>query len=112
MDNVIVIRSPSYATIFFDGYKVSVEPNSSFMKSQLCGLCGSFNGKISTDLTGPTKCIYSKPEIFVASYRVGTLPSKSCGPLDPKISAELKKETEECSKFIVVPTKVHCTVYN
>lgn len=106
VDGVIVLRSNNHGVILFNGYKIQVEATSSEHKSKLCGLCGSFGNKISADLTGPSKCVYSKPEIFVASYRVGSLPSKSCEPLSGKIAQELEKENEECSKFKIVRTKV------
>ena len=111
VDGVIVLRSVSHGTMLFDGYKIQLEATSSTLKTKLCGVCGSFANKISADLTGPTKCVYSKPELLVASYRVGSLPTKSCEPLTGWVAKELEKETEECSKFKIVPTKV-CTMSN
>lgn len=51
------------------------------------------------------RCLYSKPELLAASYRVST-GDKACKPLPANIEKELKEEKEACMKAKVIPTKV------
>ena len=87
----------SKINVLFDGKKIKLE-GSHLLKNKLCGLCGDNNNKKTDDLLSPRKCILSRPELFVASYRVGSLPSKQCSPLPESIRSEVEREesSERC----------------
>lgn len=102
-DGTIEVRT-EWVNIRFNGYTLKVE-TSPLLKNKLCGLCGDYNGQVKADLRGPKKCVFSKPELVTASYRV-SLPSKTCSPLQPHIQEGLRRETEHCTKYTEVPTKV------
>merc|ERR1719376_741444 len=69
LDGVIVVRSPHLLLneLRTNGKVIQVFP-SLLLRNKLCGFCGDFNGQIQADISGPKKCIYSKPELQVASY--------------------------------------------
>lgn len=104
IDGVVTLRAPSVylSELSTNGRLISVVP-SPMLKNKLCGLCGDNNQEKNADIAGPQKCIYSKPELKVASYRI---PSDSCPPLPTPVKQELRKETEQCSKYQIRPSKV------
>ena len=56
-------------------------------------------------LTGPGKCIYSKPELQVASYRVSN--GLGCqSNLPRQIQNQLERERDQCVQYKEIPTKV------
>merc|ERR1712029_1237154 len=59
-------------------------------------------GPIMTEtVTG--HCVYSKPELEIASWMI---PTGSSSMMSPSILSELKEETEMCPKMTVLPTEV------
>merc|ERR1712113_58964 len=42
----------------------------SLYRGQVGGLCGDHNGESTSDLVGPTGCVYTKPAHFVAAWAV------------------------------------------
>lgn len=60
--------STSTFELLFNGNKVEVE-GSQLLKGKVCGVCGDYANVKASDLRGPTKCVYSKPELLIASYR-------------------------------------------
>nr|ALO75637.1 vitellogenin 2 [Tigriopus kingsejongensis] len=102
-DNTIVFKSVLFA-VKFDGQMVDLEILPVF-KNRVCGLCGTGSEQLKDALVGPQECIYSKPEVFAASYRVQS-GSQSCKPLPQEIERELSREDQECAKYEVIPTKV------
>merc|ERR1712018_343957 len=107
-NNVIQIKGEwQKIQLTFDGQNVAVEVAPVY-KSLMCGMCGNFNQQVKDELEGPSKCMYSKPEIKIASYRISNLP-QSCEqekPLSQMIKQKLEKETSECIKRKQIPTKV------
>merc|ERR1712029_706072 len=55
---------------------------------------------MSETVTG--HCVYSRPELEIASWMI---PTGSSSVMSPSILSELKKETEICPKMTVEPTK-------
>jgi hypothetical protein len=56
-------------------------------------------------LTGPGKCVYSKPELQVASYRVQS--GDECQTNLPRqVQNQLEREREQCVQYKEIPTKV------
>ena len=56
-------------------------------------------------LTGPGKCIYSKPELQVARYRVSN--GLGCqSNLPRQIQNQLERERDQCVQYKEIPTKV------
>jgi hypothetical protein len=102
--NGVIELNSRWIKVTFDGYKTQLE-TSVLIKDKLCGLCGDLNDQKQADLRGPKKCVYSKPELLSASYRV-SLPSHTCEPLPSHIKQELREEEELCAKYKIVPTKV------
>ena len=103
-DGVITVSFPGKLSLTFAGNKIQVNVHPSY-KGNMCGLCGSNNGQKKGDLAGPQKCIYSKPELVLAAYRV-PLASKPCKPLPQHIERQLREQTEQCDKYQEIPTKV------
>lgn len=102
--NGIIELNSRWIKVTFDGYKAQLE-TSILIKSKLCGLCGDLNDQKMADLRGPKKCVYSKPELLSAAYRV-SIPSHTCQPLSSHITEKLREEEEQCAKYKVIPTKV------
>merc|ERR1712168_35831 len=72
------------------------------LKNKLCGVCGNFQKPIMTEtVTG--RCVYSKPELEIASWMI---PTGSSSMMSPSVLSELKNETEMCPKMTVLPTEV------
>jgi len=103
-DGVIVVKSPQLLLneLRTDGKVIQVFP-SPLLKNKLVGICGDFNNQVLAEIAGPKKCIYSKPELEVASYWI---PSTTCPSLPSTLMSELRNENEQCALFHVQPTKV------
>ena len=102
-DNVFQLKSTQYnAHFLFDGTRTVIYA-SNLLKDKLCGLCGDFNQQSRDDMTGPSKCLHSRPETHVASYRV---PSSQCQELPQQIQRELEQERRQCVQIKEIPTKV------
>ena len=50
------------------GNYVSVLVDASY-RGRVCGICGELSGDQIMDLSGPRQCMYTKPELLIASYR-------------------------------------------
>jgi len=106
VDGVVVVRCPQLmlSEVRTNGKVIEVFP-SPLLKNRLCGLCGDFNNQIQADIPGPSKCVYSKPELEVASYMVESNVCPMRQSHSP-ILDELEAENQECAKVHVQPTKV------
>merc|ERR1719369_1889613 len=103
-DHVVVVKAPRFLLeeVKTNGQIIEVVPSVQ-LKNKLCGVCGNFQKPIMAEtVTG--HCVYSKPELEIASWMIPTGSSSSV--LTPSILSELKKETEMCPKMTVGPTKV------
>jgi len=101
-DHVVIVKAPRFLLeeVKTNGKIIEVVPSIQ-LKNKLCGVCGNFQKPIMSEtVTG--HCVYSKPELEIASWMI---PSGS-SMMSPTILSELKKETEMCSKITVLPTKV------
>merc|ERR1719228_2574840 len=102
-DHVVVVKAPRFLLeeVKTNGQIIEVVPSVQ-LKNKLCGVCGNFQKPIMTEtVTG--HCVYSKPELEIASWMI---PTGSSSVMSPSILSELKKETEMCPKMTVLPTKV------
>merc|ERR1712111_325361 len=101
-DHVVVVKAPRFLLeeVMGNGQIIEVVPSVQ-LKNKLCGVCGNFQKPIMT-VSG--HCVYSKPELEIASWRIPS--SSSSSMMSPTLMSQLKKETEMCSKFTVQPTKV------
>merc|ERR1712029_1034036 len=102
-DHVVVIKAPRFLLeeVKTNGQIIEVVPSVQ-LKNKLCGVCGNFLKPIMTEtVTG--HCVYSKPELEIASWMI---PTGSSSLMSPSILSELKKETEMCPKMTVLPTEV------
>merc|ERR1719450_1169716 len=86
-----------------DGQNIEVVPSAE-LKGKLGGLCGNTQKPIRSVETLAGHCVYSKPELEIASWIVPT--GSSSSTLSPSLLSQLKKETEVCSKVTVQPTQV------
>jgi len=102
-DLAVIVQAPSFLLdqVVTDGEKILVHPSAE-LKNKLCGACGNFQKPILTE-TIPGQCVYSKPELEIASWTIATGSSTS---VSPSVLSLLKKETATCSKVTVQPTKV------
>merc|ERR1712111_262971 len=103
-DHVVVVKAPRFLLeeVKTNGKIIEVVPSVQ-LKNKLCGVCGNFQKPIMSEtVTG--HCVYSKPELEIASWVIPTGSSSSV--MTPSILSELKKETEMCPKMTVLPTKV------
>merc|ERR1712029_665708 len=100
-DHVVVVKAPRFLLeeVKTNGQIIEVVPSVQ-LKNKLCGVCGNFQKPIMT-VTG--HCVYSKPELEIASWMI---PTGSSSMMSPSILSELKKETEMCPKMTVLPTEV------
>merc|ERR1711931_581103 len=89
-DHVVVVKAPRFLLeeVKTNGQIIEVVPSVQ-LKNKLCGVCGH--------------CVYSKPELEIASWMI---PTGSSSVMSPSILSELKKETEMCPKMTVLPTEV------
>jgi len=103
-DGVVIVKSPELLLdeLRTNGQIVQVFP-SPILKNKMVGICGAFTNQVRGQVAGPKKCVYSKPELEVASYWI---PSETCSSLPFPVMSQLKKETEQCAVYHVQPTKV------
>merc|ERR1712111_77248 len=102
-DHVVVVKAPRFLLeeVKTNGQIIEVVPSVQ-LKNKLCGVCGNFQKPIMSEtVTG--HCVYSKPELEIASWMI---PTGSSSVMSPSILSELKKETEMCPKMTVLPTEV------
>merc|ERR1712119_8368 len=114
IDGVVVIKAPRFELeeVATNGKHVQIIP-SPLMKNKVAGLCGSFQKTISSTgshgaaITGFLSCVYSKPELEVASWTVPKVGSGSGSVSIPApLMSELKKESQQCARVTLNPTKV------
>jgi len=100
-NNVINIFTPEFE-LTFTGTQLYVEVSPVLvLRKNMCGVCGPI-------MEGPQKCMYSKPEVEAAAYRIPDLPL-ACDaekPLTPFIKERLQLETQQCLKKQFIPTKI------
>merc|ERR1719356_236554 len=115
-DGVVVIKAPRFLLeeVATNGKQLQIIP-SPLLKNKVAGLCGSFQKTLSSPgahgatVTGSLSCVYSKPELEVASW---TVPKVGSGSVSGSVSIpaplmpELKKESQQCAKVTLNPTKV------
>jgi len=115
-DGVVVIKAPRFLLeeVATNGKQLQIIP-SPLLKNKVAGLCGSFQKTLSSTgshgatSTGSLSCVYSKPELEVASW---TVPKVGSGSVSGSVSipaplmSELKKESQQCAKVTLNPTKV------
>merc|ERR1711899_496251 len=106
---VVVLKSSRYSlSITFDGKDIAIESSQLTKKGQLCGICGNQNQAQKDDVEGPKKCMYSKPEVEQASYRLRDEP-RGCEaqkPLSQLIKQQLERENQQCHQKYDIPTKI------
>jgi len=103
-DNVVIVKAPLYLLeeVRTNGHVVDVIPSIQ-LKNKLGGLCGNFQKGILAE-TSAGHCVYSKPELEIASWTV--LSESTLSTMSPSFLSQLKKETEVCSKITAEPTQV------
>merc|ERR1712029_1295760 len=96
-DHVVAVKAPRFLLeeVKTNGQIIEVVPSVQ-LKNKLCGVCGSFQKPI---MTVTDHCVYSKPELEIASWMI---PTGSSSMMSPSILSELKKETEMCPKMTVL----------
>ena len=112
-DGVVVINARNFflEEVATNGKELQIMP-SPFMHGKVSGLCGSFHGDT---VTGSLSCVYSKPELEVASW---TVPMVGSGSVSGSVSipaplmSELKRESQQCAKVTLNPTKVSVRTFN
>merc|ERR1719385_356383 len=113
-DGVVVIKAPRFLLeeVATNGKQLQIIP-SPLLKNKVAGLCGSFQKTLSSTgshgatSTGSLSCVYSKPELEVASWTVPKVGSGSGSVSIPApLMSELKKESQQCAKVTLNPTKV------
>merc|ERR1719365_412290 len=113
-DSVVVIKAPRFLLdeVATNGKQLQIIP-SPLLKNKVAGLCGSFQKTLSSTSshgatsTGSLSCVYSKPELEVASWTVPKVGSVSGSVSIPApLMSELKKESQQCAKVTLNPTKV------
>jgi len=115
-DGVVFIKAPRFylEEVATNGKHLHITP-SPFMTNKVEGLCGPFQktpsstGSHGATITGSLSCVYSKPELEVASW---TVPMVGSGSVSGSVSipaplmSELKRESQQCAKVTLNPTKV------
>merc|ERR1712212_319078 len=110
-EEAISISAPQFGLqeFYLDiNHTMSIQLNPLVLKGHMCGLCGNFNMQYRDDLQGPKTCMYSKPEVEIAAYRIPDYPS-GCDakkPLTQNVKDLLQKESNQCLKPITIPTKL------
>merc|ERR1712200_243012 len=102
-DGVVVIKAPRFylEEVATNGKYLQIIP-SPFLK-KVTGLCGSIPKTLAST------CVYSKPELEVASWTVPKVGSRSVSSsvsIPATLMSELKKESQQCAKVTLNPTKV------
>merc|ERR1719462_288393 len=114
IDGIVVIKAPRFLLeeVATNGRQLQIIP-SPLLKNKVAGLCGSFQKTVSSTSshgatsTGSLSCVYSKPELEVASWTVPKVGSVSGSVSIPApLMSELKKESQQCAKVTLNPTKV------
>merc|ERR1712198_537654 len=105
-DGVVILKAPrfNFGEVRTNGKKIEVIPSVE-MKNKLSGMCGYLMKPIVSQ-TATSQCVFSKPELEVASWMIPSTSSSVSSSVPSHIMSELKKETEMCSKVMVQPTKV------
>merc|ERR1712198_768792 len=115
-DGVVVIKAPRFLLeeVATNGKQLQIIP-SPLLKNKVAGLCGSFQKTLSSTgshgatSTGSLSCVYSKPELEVASWtvpKVGSGSGSGSVSIPAPLMSELKKESQQCAKVTLNPTKV------
>merc|ERR1719356_843752 len=115
-DGVVVIKAPRFLLeeVATNGKQLQIIP-SPLLKNKVAGLCGSFQktpsstGSHGATSTGSLSCVYSKPELEVASWtvpKVGSGSGSGSVSIPAPLMPELKKESQQCAKVTLNPTKV------
>merc|ERR1719295_1026132 len=117
-DGVVVIKAPRYLLeeVATNGKQIQIIP-SPVLKNKVAGLCGSFQKTLSptgshgATSSGSLSCVYSKPELEVASWTVpkvgsGSRSGSGSVSIPAPLMSELKKESQQCAKVTLNPTKV------
>merc|ERR1712133_84100 len=92
-DGVVVIKAPRFLLeeVATNGKQLQIIP-SPLLKNKVAGLCGSFQKTLSSTgshgatSTGSLSCVYSKPELEVASW---TVPKVGSGSVSGSVSSQL-----------------------
>jgi len=105
-EKTVEIYAPHYSlqSLIVDrDHTLAIEINPLVVKSHMCGLCGNFNNQHKDDLQGPQTCMYSKPEVESAAYRIPDHPvgCEAEKPLAQNIKDLLQKESTQCLKKIL-----------
>jgi hypothetical protein len=75
IENKFIIDVPETGiTIKFNGYEARVEV-SPFYFSEMCGICGDFNGEQTNEFEGPDKTLFEDVTMFANSY---VIPDDNC----------------------------------
>merc|ERR1711973_849045 len=115
-DGVVVIEAPRFLLeeVATNGKQLQIIP-SPLLKNKVAGLCGSFQKTLSSTgshgatSTGSLSCVYSKPELEVASWtvpKVGSGSGSGSVSIPAPLMSELKKESQQCAKVTLNLTKV------
>merc|ERR1712200_228588 len=109
-DGVVVIKAPRFYLdeVATNGKYLQIIP-SPLMKNRVEGLCGWFRKTPSSTITVSLSCVYSKPELEVASWTVPKVGSRSVSgsvSIPASLMSELKKESQQCAKVTLSPSKV------
>merc|ERR1712111_122934 len=91
-DHVVIVKAPRFLLeeVKTNGHIIEVIP-SVLLKNKLCGVCGNFQKPIISG-TVSGHCVYSKPELEIASWMIPS--SSSSSMMSPTLMSQLKKETE------------------
>merc|ERR1712198_286568 len=102
----VIVKAPrfNFGEVRTNGKKIEVIPSVE-MKNKLSGMCGYLMKPIVSQ-TATSQCVFSKPELEVASWMIPSTSSSVSSSVPSHLMSELKKETEMCSKVMVQPTKV------
>nr|ACU00433.1 vitellogenin [Bombus hypocrita] len=67
-DHSVGLVSDEYElNLVYDGKRIMMKAGDKFRKA-IRGLCGNYDGKLINDFMAPEKCVFRKPEQFIASY--------------------------------------------